>query len=33
MGDTLVQLLAESDLDDLELEHPRLRGPVRDVEL
>jgi prevent-host-death family protein len=33
MGDVLVQLFAESDLADLKLEHPQLRGPVRDVKL
>jgi hypothetical protein len=33
MGDALVRLLAESDLDDVEFEHTKTRGPVRDVEL
>jgi prevent-host-death family protein len=33
MGDVLVRLLAESDLDDVEFEHPKTRGPVRDIEL
>ena len=33
MGDALVRLLAESDLDDVECEHPKTRGPVRDIEL
>jgi prevent-host-death family protein len=32
-GDALVQLLAEADLDDVEFEHPKSRGPVRDIEL
>jgi len=33
MGDALIQLLAEADLDDVEFEHPKTRGPVRDIEL
>jgi prevent-host-death family protein len=33
MGDTLVQLLAEADLDDVEFEHAKSRGLVRDIEL
>jgi prevent-host-death family protein len=32
-GDALVQLLAEADLDDVEFEHTKPRGPVRDVVL
>ncbi len=30
-GDVLVRLLAEADLDDIDFEHPKTRGPVRDV--
>jgi prevent-host-death family protein len=33
MGDALVRLLAEADLDDVEFEHPKTRSPVRDIEL
>ena len=33
MGDALVRLLAESDVDDVELDHPQARGPARDVTL
>ncbi|MBK1706446.1 type II toxin-antitoxin system Phd/YefM family antitoxin [Halochromatium glycolicum] len=33
MGDALVQLLAEADLDDVEFEHTKPRGPVRDIAL
>ena len=33
MGDALVRLLAEADLDDVQFEHPEIRGPVRDVAL
>jgi len=33
MGDALVRLLAETGLDDVEFEHPKTRGPVRDIEL
>ena len=33
MGDALVRLLAEVDIVDVELEHAKTRGPVRDVEL
>lgn len=33
MGDALVRLLAEADLVDVEFEHPKTRGPVRDVAL
>ncbi len=28
-GDVLVQLLAEADLDDVDFEHSKTRGPVR----
>ena len=33
MGDELARLLAEADLEDVALEHPKTRGPVRHVEL
>lgn len=33
MGDALVQLLAEADLGDIEFEHLKTRGPVRDIAL
>mgnify|MGYP003934349051 CR=1 FL=1 len=33
MGDALVRLLAETDLNDVEFEHAKTRGPVRDIEL
>ncbi|NBC46798.1 MAG: type II toxin-antitoxin system prevent-host-death family antitoxin [Gammaproteobacteria bacterium] len=33
MGDALVRLLAEAGLDDLDFEHRKTRGPVRDIEL
>jgi prevent-host-death family protein len=33
MGDALVRLLAEADLDDVAFEHAKSRGPVRDIEL
>lgn len=33
MGDALVRLLAEADLEDLEFEHRKIRGPVRDIKL
>jgi prevent-host-death family protein len=33
MGDALVRLLAEADLDDVAFEHASSRGPVRDVQL
>jgi prevent-host-death family protein len=33
MGDGLVRLLAEADLVDVEFEHPKMRGPVRDIAL
>jgi antitoxin Phd len=32
-GEALVRLLAEADLDDVEFEHLKTRGPVRDIEL
>ncbi len=32
-GRDLVELLAHSPLADLVLEHPKIKGPVRDVEL
>lgn len=32
-GAELVRLLAEADLDDVDFEHPKTRGPVRDVAL
>lgn len=33
MGQVLVRLLGEADLVDVEFEHPKTRGPVRDVDL
>ena len=33
MGDALISLLAEADLDDVQFEHPKTRAPIRDVEL
>ncbi|MCF7977211.1 MAG: type II toxin-antitoxin system Phd/YefM family antitoxin [Chromatiaceae bacterium] len=33
MGDALVRLLAEADLDDIEFDHIKAPGPVRDIEL
>lgn len=33
MGDALVRLLAEANLDDIEFDHIKARGPVRDIEL
>jgi len=33
MGDALIQLLAEADLDDVEFEHAKSRGPVLDIAL
>lgn len=33
MGDALVRLLAETDLEDIAFEHPKSRGPVRDIAL
>ena len=32
-GQQLVELLGSSPLRDIEIEHPRVRGPVRDVDL
>jgi hypothetical protein len=32
-GQRLVDLLQSSPLRDVEIEHPKVRGPVRDVEL
>jgi len=32
-GDALVRLFAEADLDDIEFEHLKTCGPVRDIEL
>ncbi len=33
MGDALVRQFAEAELDDVDFEHPRTRGPVRDIAL
>lgn len=33
MGDALVRLLAEADLGDIEFDHIKAPGPVRDIEL
>ncbi len=32
-GKLLVELMADSPLQDITMEHPKTRGPVRDVEL